>query len=124
MADRPTYNGVFDEIFSAIQKMNNIERDETESPELLEFAQKWYKAMPLDGVWKDFSKKEQIEVARQKRKDKIDLVMSQRNTLVERLMELYYDKDLHHLRNKLARCMLWKSQRAKANLGTIKARFF
>lgn len=44
----------------------------------------------------------------------------QKEKLVSTLIELFYDKSLHHTRIRLARAMLWKFQRSKANAATIK----
>lgn len=119
--DRPVYNTVLDEIHGQLTKMNNIERDETEDATLMDFARQWWNEMPRDGVWEEWRSEEKIEWGKNKRIERLKQAEEDKEKLVTMLLDLYHDKDIHRLRNKLARTMLWKCQRAKANVATIKA---
>ena len=71
VGDRPTYNMAMDDMYAQLLKQNTVERDESESQELLDYTKEWWTELPKTGLWEKFTTEEQIDWAREKRREAI-----------------------------------------------------
>ncbi|VDO28298.1 unnamed protein product [Haemonchus placei] len=145
VVDYPDVIDMYDDLWNDIGKLQKPARKHYECPKLTAFCNEWFKDLPKTGDWTAFKDPKILESARdaraarraadkrtiyQKREiwgnQSLALKFSRKDgirdqdILVDTLLELFGRKDLLHTRQKLCRAMLWRCQKEKCGLKTIK----
>ncbi|RCN24875.1 hypothetical protein ANCCAN_29419, partial [Ancylostoma caninum] len=81
---------------------------------------KWLAELSKSGEWQKFKDSKVLEVTKEMRASKKAANQKEQEALVEMLLALFARKDLLHTRTKLCRAMLWRCQKEKCGLKTIK----
>ncbi|KHJ93631.1 hypothetical protein OESDEN_06452, partial [Oesophagostomum dentatum] len=120
VVDYPEVIDLYDELWNDIGKMQKPLRKHYECKTLNAFCSSWLEKLPKNDDWSKFRKAKALEATRQMRAARKAVNQKEQQLLVETLLVLYGKKDLLHTRQKLCRAMLWRCQKEKCGLKTIK----
>uniref|UniRef100_A0A7I4YPD5 BLM10_mid domain-containing protein n=2 Tax=Haemonchus contortus TaxID=6289 RepID=A0A7I4YPD5_HAECO len=120
VVDYPDVIDMYDDLWNDIGKLQKPARKHYECPKLIAFCNEWFKDLPKTGDWTAFKDPKTLESARDARAARRAADKKDQDILVDTLLELFGRKDLLHTRQKLCRAMLWRCQKDKCGLKTIK----
>ncbi|EYC04044.1 hypothetical protein Y032_0090g2383 [Ancylostoma ceylanicum] len=120
VVDYPEVIDLYDDLWNDIGKMQKPARKHYECSKLNDFCMKWLDELHKSGEWQKFKDLKVLEVTKEMRASKKVANQKEQEALVEMLLALFARKDLLHTRTKLCRAMLWRCQKEKCGLKTIK----
>ncbi|KAK6750531.1 hypothetical protein RB195_002481 [Necator americanus] len=120
VVDYPEVIDLYDDLWNDIGKMQKPARKHYECPKLNDFCKKWLDELSKSGQWTSFKDSKVVETTKQMRAARRAANKKEQDALVEMLLALFARKDLLHTRIKLCRAMLWRCQKEKCGLKTIK----
>ncbi|WKY03235.1 hypothetical protein Q1695_004743 [Nippostrongylus brasiliensis] len=120
VVDYPDVIEMYDDLWNDIGKLQKPARKHYDCPKLMDYCSKWFATLSKKGVWAKYKDNKVLEAGKEARAARKNQSAKEQETLVETLLELFARKDLLHTRIKLCRAMLWRCQKEKAGIKTIK----
>ncbi|VDL79910.1 unnamed protein product [Nippostrongylus brasiliensis] len=120
VVDYPDVIEMYDDLWNDIGKLQKPARKHYDCPKLMDYCNKWFATLSKKGVWAKYKDNKVLEAGKEARAARKNQSAKEQETLVETLLELFARKDLLHTRIKLCRAMLWRCQKEKAGIKTIK----